>query len=340
MKISFILPTYNMEKYLARCIDSVINQDMAKHDYEIIIVNDGSTDNSLKIVEKYACKNNNIIIYSKKNAGLGAARNTGLEIAKGKYIFFLDTDDYIVDNCISNLIEIADNNKLDILTFISTMTKRNDLNKSKTNIEIKNIKHPLLGIDYVANYNHRNEVWWYIINREFLKKSSINFDEGQWLEDAIFTAKLFLKANKMAHVEIDVHRYRIRQDSIVRNKNIEHYKKILSDQEKVIFDFDKLINKLPQIAKENSNYLRRIKNRQQSFVFFFIIRFMKSGLSYKLLKQKLNAFKEISAYPLKDFVGEEYNGFKYNVLTNLFNSAFLLKFVLVFYKLFNKFINK
>ena len=339
MKLSIILPTYNMEKYLARCLDSVINQDIKKYEYEIIIVNDESTDNSLKIAENYAKKHDNIIIHTKKNGGLGAARNTGLELAKGKYIYFLDTDDYIIDNSLAELIRISDINKLDVLTFISTMTKVDNLNVSNISSKKEEI-NSMLGIEYVANNNYRNEVWWYIINREFLYDSQIKFDEGQWLEDALFTARIFLKASKMAHVEIDIHRYRIRPDSAVRNKNLDHYIKLLSDQEKVIHDFGDLIKELPDFAKKNKNYLRRNKNRQQSFVFFYIIRFIKSGLSYNLLKEKLNNFKKNSAYPLNDFVGEEYNGLKYKLITTIFNSSSLLYTTLVLHRLFNKSINK
>lgn len=335
MKISFILPTYNMEKYLARCIDSVINQDINKSEYEIIIIDDESKDNSLVIAQDYAIENDNIIIHSKKNAGLGAARNTGLEIAKGKYVFFLDTDDYIVENTISEIITTADNNELDILTFISTMTSMDNLNITSTTSFSKEVDITT-GEEYITNNSYRNEVWWYIINRSFLEKISLKFDEGQWLEDALFTAKLFSKAKKMAHLPFDIHRYRIRPDSAVRNKSISHFNKMLIDQEKVIYDFSKLIDTI----SNDKRHLKRLKTRQQSFVFFYIIRFIKSDQSLATLKQKLAKFRRYKAYPMVDFIGDEYNGFKYKFISFVFNSPFLLYTYLIIHRLFAKSVKK
>ena len=155
MKLSIILPTYNMEKYLERCLDSVINQDIKKTDYEIIIINDESTDNSLQIAQKYALKHRNIIIHSKKNGGLGAARNTGLEIAKGEYIYFLDTDDYITENSLSSIIKIVKDHELEILTFISSMTTHDDLNESSLPINSGEIEL-MTGLEYIGNKSYRN----------------------------------------------------------------------------------------------------------------------------------------------------------------------------------------
>ena len=91
MKLSIIIPVYNVEKYLPKCLDSILNQSFK--DFEIICINDGSSDNSLKILEEY--KDKRIIIINKENAGSGVARNAGLEIAKGEYIFFVDGDDWL-----------------------------------------------------------------------------------------------------------------------------------------------------------------------------------------------------------------------------------------------------
>ena len=325
-----------MEKYLSRCLESILCQDIDQSLYEIIVINDESTDNSLKIAKEYASKNKNIIVHNKKNAGLGAARNTGIKLAKGEYIFFLDTDDYIINNCLSKLLSVAQSNNFDILAFISSMTTADDLNTPLTKSHIDEKIAIDSGINYIANNNYRNEVWWYIVNKAFLIDTSILFDEGQWLEDALFTAKIFLEAKNVGHINFDIHRYRIRQDSAVRNKNAKHYKKMLLDQEKVISDFSNFINNLPVSASYNEKYMRRIKNRQQSFVFFYIIRFFNTNLTFSILKEKLSHFKEISAYPLNQFYGEEYNGKKYKILTKIFNSQKLLFLSFVAFCLFKK----
>ena len=113
--LSIIVPVYNVEKYLVRCIDSLVTQDVDACDYEIIMVNDGSTDNSLSVAEDLAAKYNNIVIVSHENRGLAAARNTGLRNASGQYVMFVDSDDYLTPNVISKMLKISFDNDLDIL---------------------------------------------------------------------------------------------------------------------------------------------------------------------------------------------------------------------------------
>lgn len=114
MKISFIIPAYNAEKYIIRCLDSIISQ--CTENYEIIVVNDGSTDNTLATVQKYTASNNNniIILIDKKNQGVSAARNDALDIATGEVIMFLDADDYLID---SSLKFVRWNETADLVIF-------------------------------------------------------------------------------------------------------------------------------------------------------------------------------------------------------------------------------
>ena len=168
------------------------------------------------------------------------------------------------------------------------------------------------------------------------EKIKLRFDEGQWLEDAMFTANIFLKSKKMGHIPLDIHRYRIRPDSAVRNKSKTHYNKMLIDQEKVINDFGQLISKSPNETSVEKKCLQRLRTRQQSFMFFYIVRFIQTDLDYNFLKQKLKKFKNINAYPLNQFIGEEYYGPKYSILTFIFNYSYLIYTASFFYRLFNK----
>ena len=117
MKLSIIIPVYNVEQYLKTCLDSVLHQNIAISEYEVIVVNDSSPDGSLAIAEEYARKNSNIKIVTRPNGGLSAARNTGLEHALGEYVWFVDSDDWIEENCLSRLLSIATLESLDILCF-------------------------------------------------------------------------------------------------------------------------------------------------------------------------------------------------------------------------------
>ena len=110
--LSIIIPVYNAEKYLDKCLDNIINQSF--NNYEIILVNDGSTDNSEKIVDDYVNKYSNIIKINKKNGGPGAARDEGLKIARGNYISFVDSDDYVDSNMLSYMMNYIKKYNCDI----------------------------------------------------------------------------------------------------------------------------------------------------------------------------------------------------------------------------------
>ena len=112
-KISVIIPVYNTELYLRRCLESVINQTYTN--LQIIIIDDGSTDNSLKICTEYAQNDNRLIVYSQNNSGVSAARNKGLDMATGDYIAFVDSDDFIENDMFAKLLNTMVNNEADII---------------------------------------------------------------------------------------------------------------------------------------------------------------------------------------------------------------------------------
>lgn len=99
-KLSIIVPVYNAEEYIEGCVNSLLKQDLSEQEYEIILINDGSTDNSPKLAQKLKEQNNNIVLLSQENKGQSVARNKGMDIAKGKYIMFVDADDKLYPNVI------------------------------------------------------------------------------------------------------------------------------------------------------------------------------------------------------------------------------------------------
>ena len=114
-KISLIVPVYNVEDFVARCLNSLLEQNMSYEDYEIIIVNDGSTDSSLEIIQPYLEKYPNCKLINKPNGGLSSARNAGLNVALGEYIWFVDSDDFIMPNLLDDLYKECSSNDLDVL---------------------------------------------------------------------------------------------------------------------------------------------------------------------------------------------------------------------------------
>ncbi|WP_339893594.1 glycosyltransferase [uncultured Algibacter sp.] len=330
MKLSIIIPVYNVEKYIARCLDSLVNQDLAENDYEILVVNDGSRDNSVDIAKKYAIKYANLKVITQINRGVGSARNKGISLAKGKYIYFIDPDDYIAKNSLLLLLDYSERNDLDILTFLSEKTLSPDMLESKTKEkEGLNIKI-VTGIEYIANNYYKNEVWWYFIKRDFLKKLGFKFIEGRWMEDAIFTAEIFVKAERVSNVSIDVHRHAVTPQSAMTNKEPSHYLRVIRDNANAAEVFKSIIGSIDTLSPKGNLCIKRLITRQQSFVFFMMIRMLKSTITLKEIKSTLNNLKKVSAYPLNSFISEDYNKTSYAILVKLFNikPVFYLIFII------------
>lgn len=196
MKLSLIIPIYNVEKYIERCLKSCLNQDLPLSDYEIIAVDDGSPDNSKEIVKRYQEKYSNIRLIIQENKGLSGARNTGLYAAQGEYIWFIDSDDFIECNCISHFYNEAQNQHLDILSFSISFLHENKDDKSPCDLKRK-CSIPLKGKEYLVNGFTFLTAWSAIYRRDFLIKNRLLFMEGILHEDQEFTPRAYYLAKRV-----------------------------------------------------------------------------------------------------------------------------------------------
>ena len=206
IKISVIIPVYNTEKYLNECLDSIVNQTLS--DIEIICVNDGSTDNSLAILESYAKKDNRITVISQENNGQGSARNLGLTIAKGKYIYFMDSDDFLKKEALGEVYNICEDKSLDFVMF--QLINYDDINDKYYQDNHYNMPQVAeLVKDSVFSYNDLGELIFKVAvspvnklyNKNFLTKFDINFPDDIIFEDNIFFWNVFLNADKIAFIQ-------------------------------------------------------------------------------------------------------------------------------------------
>ena len=221
--ISVIIPVYNVEPYLRECIDSVIVQGYKK--LEIICVNDGSTDSSPEILEEYKKKDDRIVIINQENAGLSAARNTGLMASRGEYVYFLDSDDLIKPEAMGELLDLARSNGLDILQFDSELLFEDESVKSEFS-ELEKYYHrrreytsvktgrQLYSLMSAAGDYRPNAVLQFF-RRNFLKDNDLWFFEGILHEDELFTFLAMLKAEKALHVSKAYYLRRMRRNSIM-----------------------------------------------------------------------------------------------------------------------------
>jgi len=205
-KISVIVPIYNVEKYLRRCVDSILAQTYAN--LEVILVDDGSTDGSPAICDEYAQKDKRVVVIHKKNAGVSAARNSGLDKATGDYVAFVDADDYVDTSMYAKLIEKAEQNDLDICVCqYYQVDEQTGKTKFVNETDIDNIKNEkvfssLIKVgskhkkDHIETENIMGCVWRAIYKKNLVADTRFN-QEFSIGEDLIFSIELFKKKPKV-----------------------------------------------------------------------------------------------------------------------------------------------
>ncbi len=226
-KVSVIIPVYNVEKYLRQCLDSVINQTLK--DIEIICINDGSTDDSLQILEEYAKKDERIKVISKENGGLSSARNEGLRRVASELCYFLDSDDYIEPNLLETAFNVFSNNDIDYYCFGSEVyTEENNSLNQETKTLNKYLKIKFNGIQkatFDVGQNQNIHVWNKVFKTSIIKNNNIHFIEGLLYEDIFFTWYYFFLSKKIYFDKNIFHHYRTHSNSIMekttQNKSYE-----------------------------------------------------------------------------------------------------------------------
>lgn len=241
---SLIVPLYNVEKYLKRCIESLINQTY--DNIEILLIDDGSTDNSLNICSNYSKVDNRIKVFHKENGGLSDARNYGIDRAKGDYVIFIDSDDYIdTDTCEKFLPYCKEN--CDIII-------GNAYVQNKTEEKIKNyyINKVITGKEFLLEGYKNSAIsmaaWLYIYKRTFLIENHFKFKYGIYHEDEEFTPRTLMFAEKVRTTGEFFYHYDVRDDSITTKKN---KRKNAEDLYNTLCELEKIYNNI------NDNLLRK-----------------------------------------------------------------------------------
>ena len=294
--ISIIVPVYKVENYLKRCLDSVISQTYKN--IEIILVDDGSPDNSGNICEEYALKDSRIKVIHKKNGGLSDARNAGLQIATGDYIGFVDSDDYIENDMFETMINLAKmyNAEISIVSYNEWKNGKilNNMNSGELDLynKVEAIKE-LLVDSKIQSY-----MWNKLFKKDLFK--NIEFPVGKNFEDIATTLKIFEKCDKVVRLEAAKYNYVRRDDSIIGNRSYKTYNDYLD----VILDkYLYLFNKYPEIEEYNAyNFIINMIWVYTIIVYYNIEElFEKYGEYYELLKKLVAKYNSTVERELDDY---------------------------------------
>lgn len=295
LKLSIIVPVYNVEKYLEQCVDSLLHQDIDKSEYEVILINDGSTDTSYEIAQQLKNSHKNIVLLSQENKGQSVARNRGLDIAKGKYVMFVDSDDGLFPNVIGKVLSVAEENKLDVCAYRIKYADENGI------VHLGSIQPFSPNDVYDGKYaiTHGADigaVWLNMYLREMLDKYHLRFLEGIYHEDVDFNLRMYSYANRMMFTDIVAYSYRYVEGSSTRKPNKAREIKLIGDDFCVvrhIRDFS--------LQDEHGIKLKDFYHRHgNSIVISKLLGLIKNDLLNKEEKLQLLAkLKELNLYPIK-----------------------------------------
>lgn len=231
MRLSVVVPVYNVEPFLRKCVDSLLDQDLTEDEYEIVLVDDGSTDQCGAICDEYASRYPHVVAVHQPNGGLSAARNSGIDKARGDYVLFADSDDFLEPNVLKTLVSKVEAEGLDVLRF-----NYRNVNERYEAFEPNKVSKPFM--DYrdevcdgstflVERLGFGCYAWQFVVRRTLL--DVCRFKKGIYLEDTEWTPRLLAKAQRVTSTDLIVYNYLQREGSITQNKDAEKKEKLLAD---------------------------------------------------------------------------------------------------------------
>ena len=285
-RLSIIIPTYNVENYIEETLDSCLCQDIPKSEYEIICIDDGSSDNTVAKIQNYVSDNANIKLFTQQNSGVSATRNKGIELAQGNYIWFVDSDDLVAPNCIAAILSKAEEYDAQKLLFGMEHFINQPKHQTQNMVfEFCNSNERM----YSFVYSHSGSVCRNLYKTEYLKQNKIQFNTNlAFSEDILFDFRVILNCQKCLKTDDVLYFYRQHPNSAMHSNN-----------------FDKHINSMHLLAKEylsiseesTTPFWKGLSKRKSHFAIKSLLFSLAQKGDAKFAKNQLQKLKNEKLYP-------------------------------------------
>ena len=288
-KLSILIPAYNVECWLSRCLDSILSQ--IREGIEITIVDDGSTDKTLQCAREFAEKWSCIEVFTKKNEGVGAARNFLLDKARGEFIWFVDSDDYIVEGCLSLLL----NELSETLDLLSVSYNEVNLNPFEGT-----------GLEFIKKRLINGYLWSKIIRRKIINDANIRFDSERCSqEDWFFLMHVYPHLNYVKQITLKAYSYcDDNEQSVMRGLGMEHKRKLITDSRETICKFKDFLNNTGQ-----EPYVEAYEQWMNFSAAGYLYSLFPLDYSIKEIKKDVSIFKKKGVYPVGNTGIRKFNMF-------------------------------
>ena len=317
LSLSIIIPMYNVAPYIGICLDSIRKMELDEGLYEVIVIDDGSTDGGSEVVARYP----EVHYVRQENQGLSATRNRGIGMARGKYIWFVDSDDEVGPDSILPVLDFALAHDLDVVTFgVSNSPVSETPASPKPNAKDVRIYRDS---EYLAETDYYNNAWWYLMKRSFI--GDLRFHVDRFVEDGMFTMELLMRAHSVAHFPLTCYCYKQRPGSILNDHSEAHEVKLAADY---LYSY----HQMQALVEQYKNHILpaaadRCLRRSESYLFFMLTRLMRLPHSTKHIRRMVERMKGEGIYPIPRIDPTIYKGVKYDLATFVVNHPRLLQLV-------------
>lgn len=299
--LTYVVPVYNTEAYVLRCLQSLINQGIPEGNYEIIVVDDGSTDGSRELIDAFACDHRQVRVFSQVNSGISVARNVAIDNARGRYIQFVDSDDYLEHDVMGALLRRALDLDVDALVFNYIPVDADGKHCPGPREDYAHSSEVLTGVEYLERHVMTPYIWRFLLRRDFLEQGPWRFNPLLLVcEDGTLIAQLLLHASRVAHDEAAPYRYTRRNDSAMHNQDVQHLRKRLFSQVDAAALIDGTIRLYEDQSGEQSP--ASVSGLRNVYLYFAMTKALTSGLVDDVLQH----IRQAGLYPFP-CVGPESN---------------------------------